>query len=515
MVAKRKKMITKRKTYKKRGIFSKLFANKKLSALLFVVLFGTVGAVYIWRSSAAVDERVGIANYGNHGYWVATESGNVLRYGDVGNHGSLKSKKITPSQPITDIASRRDGGGYWLLGGDGGVFAFGSAQYLGRAPKWGGEGYYKSIVSTPSGNGYWVISKLGTAYEFGDAKTTYKVDFSVANYEAVMGTIKGVDTIVDADHTASGKGLYMLDRNGKVWAAGQEAKNNAKAKVDMVADEHASGIAANNTNGYIVVTTKGGVHAYGSEVAHKGGMFGRAFNGKMVGITKIGGAAGHPIGYWLVANDGGVFTFGSAAFRGATPIDITPPPSTPGGGGSSGSSSGSSAADPCKGDIVNNIILLQQCLNNLGASPALRVDGDLGSLTRGACSDILKGFCPHPRTTRYDGDSIAAIEAGARCGVSWYESRMNSATSILYDVIDTYSSFAVHDWLHTHQSYKSLKANKDQMIITKNKMSTAKDQNKCDTFELTYAYFKYLNITAQSNITGVRSDISDHHLRYN
>ncbi len=32
---------------------------------------------------------------------------------------------------VTGIAATSDGLGYWLVGGDGGVFAFGNAKYLG------------------------------------------------------------------------------------------------------------------------------------------------------------------------------------------------------------------------------------------------------------------------------------------------------------------------------------------------------------------------------------------------
>jgi hypothetical protein len=36
--------------------------------------------------------------------------------------------------PVVGMAATGDGGGYWLVAADGGVFAFGDAGYYGRAP---------------------------------------------------------------------------------------------------------------------------------------------------------------------------------------------------------------------------------------------------------------------------------------------------------------------------------------------------------------------------------------------
>jgi len=48
-------------------------------------------------------------------------------------YGSLPSLGITPNAAIVGICPSPDGGGYWLLGTDGGVFAFGDAVFHGSA----------------------------------------------------------------------------------------------------------------------------------------------------------------------------------------------------------------------------------------------------------------------------------------------------------------------------------------------------------------------------------------------
>ena len=45
--------------------------------------------------------------------------------------GSLPGLGIVPGAPVVGIAATPDGGGYWLIGADGGVFAFGDAHFFG------------------------------------------------------------------------------------------------------------------------------------------------------------------------------------------------------------------------------------------------------------------------------------------------------------------------------------------------------------------------------------------------
>jgi GH25 family lysozyme M1 (1,4-beta-N-acetylmuramidase) len=65
--------------------------------------------------------------------------------------------------------------------------------------------------------------------------------------------------------------------------------------------------------GYWIVAADGGVFSYGSAVFH-GSMGGQTLNAPVVGgaVTPDGN------GYWLVGSDGGIFAFGSAGFYGST-----------------------------------------------------------------------------------------------------------------------------------------------------------------------------------------------------
>jgi len=60
--------------------------------------------------------------------------------------------------------------GYFIVGSDGGVFAFGNAPFLGSLP---GENVHLDnvvgIAATTSDGGYWVVTSTGHVYNFGDA----------------------------------------------------------------------------------------------------------------------------------------------------------------------------------------------------------------------------------------------------------------------------------------------------------------------------------------------------------
>src|SRR5439155_22408412 len=62
-------------------------------------------------------------------------------------------------------------GGYWLVAGGGGVFAFGDAGSYGSLP---GAGLCSlpraaGIVASITGKGYWVVTADGAVWPFGDA----------------------------------------------------------------------------------------------------------------------------------------------------------------------------------------------------------------------------------------------------------------------------------------------------------------------------------------------------------
>jgi hypothetical protein len=65
-------------------------------------------------------------------------------------------------------------------------------------------------------------------------------------------------------------------------------------------------------NGYWLVASDGGIFSFGDAGFH-GSMGGRPLDQPVVGMAAD--ATGN--GYWLAASDGGIFSFGDAGFHGA------------------------------------------------------------------------------------------------------------------------------------------------------------------------------------------------------
>jgi hypothetical protein len=129
------------------------------------------------------------------GYWLLGADGGIFAFGTARYHGSLGAKKL--NQPIVGITPTPSGEGYWLVAADGGVFAFGDAKFLGST---GNRKLAKPIVSmlpTRSGKGYWLIARDGGVFNFGDAR--------FLGSGATTGK-----TFVGAIHTETGKGYWLL-----------------------------------------------------------------------------------------------------------------------------------------------------------------------------------------------------------------------------------------------------------------------------------------------------------------
>ena len=111
---------------------------------------------------------VGIASSpSGHGYWLVGRDGGIFAYGDAAYFGSTGGQKL--NKPIVGMAATPTGHGYWLVASDGGIFAFGDATYLGST---GDRKLNKPIVgmaATPTGNGYWMVASDGGIFSFGDA----------------------------------------------------------------------------------------------------------------------------------------------------------------------------------------------------------------------------------------------------------------------------------------------------------------------------------------------------------
>ena len=70
------------------------------------------------------------------GYWMIGSDGGVFAFGDAGFLGSLPALDIHISN-VVGVVATPDNQGYWMVGDDGGVFAFGDAGFVGSVPALG------------------------------------------------------------------------------------------------------------------------------------------------------------------------------------------------------------------------------------------------------------------------------------------------------------------------------------------------------------------------------------------
>src|SRR6202012_496207 len=84
---------------------------------------------------------------GRGGYWLVASDGGIFAFGDAGFYGSIPGSGLQPAgsgrprslnAPIVGMVPSADGGGYFMVASDGGVFAFGDAHFAGSCPGMGG-----------------------------------------------------------------------------------------------------------------------------------------------------------------------------------------------------------------------------------------------------------------------------------------------------------------------------------------------------------------------------------------
>ena len=72
---------------------------------------------------------VGAAAADGGGYWEVAADGGLFSFGDAVFHGSMGGTRL--NAPVVGMAATADGGGYWEVASDGGLFSFGDAVFHG------------------------------------------------------------------------------------------------------------------------------------------------------------------------------------------------------------------------------------------------------------------------------------------------------------------------------------------------------------------------------------------------
>jgi hypothetical protein len=248
----------------------------------------------------AAGPTVSAAEPGANGYWLVAADGGVFAFGDAEFYGSMGGQSL--NAPIVGMAATPAGDGYWLVAADGGIFSFGSAEFYGSM---GAESLRTPIVGMaagPDGAGYWLAGSGGNVYGFVEPRLTYSVSHPSEPPDQYVGI-----TPVD-----SGEGFETVNaRNcvGRFSLIRDDLAQNCPLDQETIV-----GIAATPSGkGFVTIGSQASNYPYGDAST----LIPPASIIPNLNAPVVGGALCGDTGIWYAAADGGVFAFSPAEFHGS------------------------------------------------------------------------------------------------------------------------------------------------------------------------------------------------------
>ncbi len=239
-----------------------------------------------------------------HGYWLVGSDGGIFTFGSAQFYGSTGSLRL--QRPVVGIVPTADRGGYWLDASDGGVFAFGDSGFYGSIPGLGlhpaDSGLPNSLnapivgmVPSADGHGYFMVASDGGVFAFGDAR--------FAGSCPGIGGCSGAAVAVMPD--ASGNGYWLVTQSGHVYTFGDAPYYGAPGPRSAPVT---SAVRTPDGRGYWILFADGTIDAYGDA-----GNFGSPA-GQMGGFNPAGAifTTADGGGYWVAAANGAVANYGDA-----------------------------------------------------------------------------------------------------------------------------------------------------------------------------------------------------------
>jgi hypothetical protein len=234
--------------------------------------FGSTGSIKLQRPVVGI---VPTADRG--GYWLDSSDGGVFSFGDTKFYGSIPGLGIHPAgsglpnslnAPIVGMVPSIDDAGYFMVGSDGGVFAFGDARFAGSCPSIGGcAGSAVAVMPDHSGSGYWVVTSTGHIYSFGDAPS--------------LGA-PGHGTVTSAVATPDGDGYWVVLGDGQVFGYGNAASLGSPSSDSFNGLDPATAIfATSDGQGYWVSSAQGKLFTFG-DAPNDGDRSGTHLNGAII-----------------------------------------------------------------------------------------------------------------------------------------------------------------------------------------------------------------------------------------
>lgn len=262
-----------------------------------------------YQSSVSSAQPLTITTQTDHGYWLVGSDGGIFSFGSAQFHGSTGSLRL--QRPVVGITPTSDRGGYWLVASDGGVFAFGDAGFYGSLP---GMGFAPAgasgsvpklkapivgMVPSSDEGGYYMVASDGGVFAFGDAH--------FAGSCPGIGGCKGSAVAVMTD--ASGNGYWLATSTGNVYTFGDAPYYGAPGNQGLPVT---SAVRTPDGGGYWILLADGTVYSYGDAR-----YFGSAIGlGGLDTATAVFATADSG-GYWVATANGAVNTYGDAPSDGS------------------------------------------------------------------------------------------------------------------------------------------------------------------------------------------------------
>ena len=218
--------------------------------------------------------------------------------------------------PVVGMSATYDHKGYYLVGADGGVFAFGDAQYdggLNGGSKYGKITYPGNVIGIAAykGGGYWIMTSTGATYAFGNAPS--------------LGNATGSTGIVSINSSPDGKGYYAISETNQGYNFDDDTSCGNSTYAPSANDYSVQAITINN-GGCVMVDAAGNVIESTNYTLTYGQMGVNTTTGGSFASPVVGAAStGDQKGYWMVEANGHVYSYGDAVYNYTIPVKYSQP----------------------------------------------------------------------------------------------------------------------------------------------------------------------------------------------
>ena len=204
-----------------------------------------------------------------------------------------------PGDRTAALVPNPAGEGYWLVGCEGSVYAFGAAAHLpGTRARVGGHHGVVAAAPTTTGRGLWLVTADGTVATVGDATPL------------TFSSLRGFGPVVDGAATPTGAGLWAVGSVGRDRDGGRRAQLREHGRPPPQRC-HARHRAHTERQGLLDRRLRRR-HLLVRRPRFFGSMGATKLNGPVVALA----ATPDDRGYWLLGSDGGIFSFGDTRYEG-------------------------------------------------------------------------------------------------------------------------------------------------------------------------------------------------------